>query len=93
VHPFHCLLAKLSLVRITPFLRYQRNIFIFKGILAFQVQQLKCIPFLITRSLYMFFTEKFLLAVQIKESWCSLSWIVRILPTRRNQLALLGIDP
>jgi hypothetical protein len=61
-----------------------------KGILAFQEQQLKGIPVLITKSLYMFFTEKFLLDVQIKESFCSLSRIVRILPTTRNQLAQLS---
>jgi hypothetical protein len=35
VHPFQRLFTKLSLVKTTPFLRYQRKILIFRGILAF----------------------------------------------------------
>jgi hypothetical protein len=42
--PRHCLLTKLSLVNTTPFLRYQRKILIFKGILAFHAQQLTGVP-------------------------------------------------
>ena len=34
--PFHFLLAKLSFVRITPFLRYHKKILIFSGTLNFQ---------------------------------------------------------
>jgi hypothetical protein len=40
VHPFHCLLAKLSLVKITPFNKYQRKFLIFRGIFAFQASRL-----------------------------------------------------
>jgi hypothetical protein len=64
VHPFHCLFTKLLLVNITPLLTYQRKILIFKGILAFHVQQLTGVPDFKTKSLYMFLTEKFLLAVR-----------------------------
>jgi hypothetical protein len=59
VHPFQCLLTKLSLVNTTPFLIYQRKILIFKGILAFHAQQLTGVPSLKTMSLYIFFIEKF----------------------------------
>jgi hypothetical protein len=58
VHPFQCLLTKLTLLNTTPFLRYQMKILIFKGILAFHAQQLTGVPSLNTMSLYKFFTEK-----------------------------------
>jgi hypothetical protein len=74
VHPFHRLLARLSLVKITHFLRHHRIFFILSGIFAFQVQQLKGIPVPTTKSLYMAFTKnkKHLLLVQMKESLCPL---------------------
>jgi hypothetical protein len=87
VHPFRCRLTRLSLVKIIPFLRYQMKIFIFNEILAFHVQQFTGIPNFNSKSLYMFFTEKFLLAVQIKESLCSLRLTVRMLPARLSPLS------
>jgi hypothetical protein len=66
VYPFHCLFTKLSFVNTTLFLRYQRKILIFRGIFAFQVQQLTGVPDLNTKSLHIFLTEKFLLAVHRK---------------------------
>jgi hypothetical protein len=86
-HPFHCLLTRLSLVRITPFLRYQRKILIFNAILAFHVQQFISIPIFKTKSLYMFFTEKFLLAIQMKKSLRSLRLTIRMLPARLSHLS------
>jgi hypothetical protein len=68
IHPFHFLFAKLSLVNTTPFLRYQRKILIFKGILAFKAQQFTGNPDLKARLLYISLTENFLLTVQQKES-------------------------
>jgi hypothetical protein len=61
--------------------------FTLRGILGFQVKQLKGTPVRITKPLYMFFSDKFMLAVQMKESLCSLRRIVRILPTRLNHLS------
>jgi hypothetical protein len=93
IHPFHCLFTKLSLVNTNPFLRYQRKILIFRGILAFHVQQLTGLPDFKTKSLYMFFTENFLLAVQIKESLWSLRCTIIILPTRPSHLSQLPPPP
>jgi hypothetical protein len=69
----------LSLVNTTPFLRYQRKILIFKRILALHAQQLTGVPALKTMSLYIFLTENFLLAVQMKESLRSLRVHLEIL--------------
>jgi hypothetical protein len=68
IHPFHLLFTKLSLVNTTPFLRYQRKILIFKGILALRTQQFTGNPDLKARLLYISLTENFLLTVQHKES-------------------------
>jgi hypothetical protein len=65
------------------------------GFLALHVQQLKGIPVRITKPLYMFLTVKFfflkrvkfLLAVHMNESLCSLRIILRILPNGPNQLS------
>jgi hypothetical protein len=43
--------------------------FTLRGILGFQVKQLKGTPVRITKPLYMFFSDKFMLAVQMKESY------------------------
>jgi hypothetical protein len=85
VHPFHRLLTKLSLVSTTPFLRNQRKILIFKGILAFHVQQFAHVPVLRIMSLYKYLTENFLLAVQRKQSLCSVRVTAMTLPTRADQ--------
>jgi hypothetical protein len=90
VHPFHCLFNKLSLVNTTPFLRYQREILIFKGILAFHVQQLTGVPVLDTKSLYMLLTVKTLLAIHLKESLWSLRCTGRTFPTRWSHLSQLS---
>jgi hypothetical protein len=90
VHPFHCLLAKLSLVKITPFHKYQINILIFRGIFAFHVTRLRRGAFPTTRSLYMAFTEKLLDLVHMNVSVCSPRRTLRILPTNCNHLAQLS---
>jgi hypothetical protein len=90
VHSFYCLFTKLSLLNTTPFLRYQRKILIFRGILTFHVQQLTGVPDFKTRSLYMFLTEKFLLAVHLKESLWSLRCTLRTLSTRWSQFSELS---
>jgi hypothetical protein len=68
VHPFHFLFTRLSLVNTTPFLRYQRKILIFNGILAFQAQHSTGVPDLRTKLSYISLTENFLLVVQRKVS-------------------------
>jgi hypothetical protein len=90
VHPFQCLLTKLSLVNTTPFLRYQRKILIFKRILAFHAQQLTGVPSLKTMSLYIFFTEKILLAVQMKASLRSLRFTIWTFPTSSSHLSQMS---
>jgi hypothetical protein len=85
VHPFHLRFTKLSLVSTTPFLRNQRKILIFKGILDFQAQQLARAPILKIMSLYKFLTENVLLAIQRKQSLCSVRVTVITLPIRSSQ--------
>ena len=67
--PFHFLLSKLSLVRITPFLRYHKKILIFIGSLNFQAIQSSCALCSFTRFVYIDLTEKieFWFAFQTKD--------------------------
>jgi hypothetical protein len=89
VHPFHFLFATLSLVNTTPFLRYQRKILIFNGILAFQAPHSTGVPDLKTKSSYKSLTENFLQAVQTKVSLRLLRFTSRTLPTSLHQLSQL----
>jgi hypothetical protein len=87
VHPFHFLFTRLSLVNTTPFLRYQRKILIFNGILAFQAPHSTGVPDLRIKLSYKSLTENFLLAVQRKVSLRLLRFTSRTLPIRLNQLS------
>jgi hypothetical protein len=58
VSPFQCRLTRLSLVKITPFFRYPKNIFIFEGTLICHISCDTLTPLLINVA-YMELTEKF----------------------------------
>ena len=90
--PFHFLLSKLSLVRITPFLRYHKKILIFIGSLNFQAIQSSCALCSFTRFVYIDLTEKidFWFAFQTKKS-CSSSRFGRQVPPW--QARLISIAP
>jgi len=55
VLPFHFLFARLSLVRVTPFFRYQRKILVLRGTFIFQVIQSEGVPSLCIKLVYMDF--------------------------------------
>jgi hypothetical protein len=88
--PFHFLLTRLSLVKITPWLRYQRKILIFKGSFTFQLMHLWGVPSYFIMSLYIDCVEKTLLPRhQMKASSWSSSCTCSIDPTSCIQLSLL----
>jgi hypothetical protein len=58
VSPFQIRLTRLSLVKITPFFRYHKNIFIFVGTLICQISCDIITPLLINAAAYMDLTEK-----------------------------------
>jgi hypothetical protein len=62
--PCHCLLAKLSFVKITPLYKYHKETLILRGSLSFYIKVLYGIASANNKALYMDFTEK-------NPFWCS----------------------
>jgi len=89
--PLHCRRARLSLVRTTPFCKYQIKILIFKGTLNFQIKFLRCAGRRTINVLYMDRTVKWPFCVRDKKkiSLWSVNWTFAILATKLCQACKL----